>query len=302
MTNRLGGAGDRPAGDGEASGLAQDHVTDEMIAAYADQEVEVSVALEVERHLVGCATCQASLRVQRIVRDRLEQEAASERVSPALRDRVFAAVRDESAPGPAAQRRQSPRGWGPRALIAAVAMRPAWAISALLAAALVMTLWVGLPRGRAPTSADVAGTFAGERGDTAAILGLIQGHAAAWNERDPEAVVALLTDDAVWVTSGGEEFRGPEAIKEAHIEWLAQDSLAGGTTHIHAPGSVEIRFLREDVAVADLEGVFRGAGAESGQGVSDELARIFVVVTKNGDEWRIAQLRNLRRQVGATGR
>lgn len=302
MTNRLGGAGDRPAGDGEASGLAHDHVTDAMISAYADREVEASVALEVERHLVGCATCQASLRVQRTVRDRLEQEAVPEEVPSALRDRIFAAVRAQPAPGTGPQVRQDPRRWGPGALIAAVAMRPAWAMSAMLAAALVMTLWVGSYRGRVPMPESSAGTFAGESSDTAAIMGLIMGHAAAWNERDPEAVVALLTDDAVWVTSGGEELRGPEAIKEAHVEWLAQDSLAGGTTHIHAPGSIEIRFLRGDVAVADLEGVFRGAGAAEGQGVSEELARIFVVVTKNGDEWRIAQLRNLRRQLGATGR
>jgi uncharacterized protein (TIGR02246 family) len=148
----------------------------------------------------------------------------------------------------------------------------------------------------------MAGTFAGESSDTAAIVGLIQGHAAAWNERDPEAVVALLTDDAVWVTSGGEELRGPEAIKEAHVQWLAQESLAGGTTHVHPPGSITIRFLREDVAVADLEGAFRGLGAVEGQDIPVELARIFVVATKDGDTWRIAQLRNMRRQIGSTGR
>ena len=302
MTKRLGGAGDAPSVDARASGFVRGHVPDEIVAAYADREVEASVALEVERHLAGCATCQASLHMQRVVRDRLEREAVPEDVSPALRDRIFAAVRVEPAPRGADRARHSPRRWGPGALIAAIAMRPAWAMSAVLTAALVVSVWAGSPLGRAPLTTDVAGTISGESSDTAAIVGLIEGHASAWNQRDPEAVVALLTDDAVWVTSAGVELRGPEAIKEAHVEWLAQDSLAGGTTHVHPPGTMSIRFLREDVAVADLEGVFRGHAAVEGQNVTVELAQIFVVATKDGDEWRISQLRNMRRQLESTGR
>jgi uncharacterized protein (TIGR02246 family) len=302
MTKRVGGAGDTPAGDAGTIGFGHGHVTDEIVAAYADGEVEASVALEVERHVMGCATCHASLRMQRAVRDRLEREAGPDDVSAALRTRIFSAVRAEPAHVGADQARPGRGRWGPGAVIAALAMRPAWTMSALLAAALVMALWVGSRPGRAPLPAGFAGTFAGESSDTAAIVGLIQGHASAWNQRDAEAVVALLTDDAVWVTSTGEELRGPEAIRDAHVQWLAQDSLAGGTTHVHPPGSINIRFLREDVAVADLEGAFRGDGAVEGQDVPVELARIFVVATKDGDEWRLSQLRNIRRQVGTTGR
>jgi len=301
MTKRFGGAGDTPAGDAQASLFVYGHVTDEIVAAYADQEVEASVALEIEHHLVGCTACQASLRVQGAVRDRLRREAAPEEVSPALRDRLFAAVRAEPAPAGVKQAPERRGRWNPGALIAAVVMRPEWAVSAVLAAALVVSLWVGSPVGRAPVPA--AGTFAGDSRDTAAIVGLVQGHASAWNARDPEAVVALLTDDAVWVTSTGEEFRGREAIREAHVQWLAQDALVGGTTHVHPPGGITVRFLREDVAVADLEGAFIGPGAVDGQDVIVELARIFVVATKDGDAWRIAQLRNMRRQFpGTTGR
>jgi uncharacterized protein (TIGR02246 family) len=149
----------------------------------------------------------------------------------------------------------------------------------------------------------VAGGPGGERTDSLEIVDLIQNHATAWNRRDPDAAAALMTADAVWVTSAGVELRGREAIREAHTQWLAQDSAAGGTTHVHPPGGITVRFLREDVAVADLEGQFIGRRIAGEPPVVVEEARIFVVATRDGGAWRIAQLRNLRRQgIGASPR
>jgi uncharacterized protein (TIGR02246 family) len=160
---------------------------------------------------------------------------------------------------------------------------------------------LGLDREAVPT--DRLGAVAGERSDSAAILQLILDHAAAWNSRDAKAAAALLTADAVWVTSTGVELRGREAIEQAHAQWLAQDAASGGTTHVHPTGSINVRFLRPDVAVADLEGQFVLPAATEEQPEVVEQARIFVVVTRDGDACRIAQLRNLRRQgVGPTPR
>jgi uncharacterized protein (TIGR02246 family) len=303
MSERVDGSGDRFAREAGANRpIDGDHVPLDLIAAYADQELDHEKMHEVEGHLAACAVCRRELALQRAFRDRLREEAAAG--APfALRDRVFAAVRAAPAPAPTILTRPARSPRRSRALVDAVARRPGWAVAAVLAIALVASVWDRARLGRDATPRDLADAAVGASGDSAAIRGLIQGHAAAWNERDADAVTALLTADAVWVTSAGTELRGREAIRQAHAEWLAQDSVVGGTTHIHPPGSITLRFLSADVAVADLQGQFVASRVAAGQDSVVEQARIFVVATKEGGEWRIAQLRNLSRQgAGPTSR
>lgn len=289
---RFDGSGDASNGGAGMNGFARDsHVPAELIAAYADEELERGSVLDVERHLGDCTVCQRALRTQRAVRDRLRQEAAVG-VPLALRDRVFAVVRAASAPSGAGQHTRA--RWRPGALLAGLARRPAWAVAAVLAVVLLGYSWNRSQVDRGP----VPGMAVAPHGpsDSLAILGLIQRHADAWNARDARAAGALLTDDAVWVTSAGVELRGREAVERAHQQWFAQDSAVGGTTHIHPPGTITVRFVREDVAVADLEGQFVSSATRGEQPTVFEQARIFVVATKTGDGWQIAQLRNIRRQ------
>jgi uncharacterized protein (TIGR02246 family) len=300
MTPRFDGPGDASTGGARTNGFGPDgHVPAELVAAYADQELESGSALAVERHVADCLACQDELHLQRTVRDRLRQEPAVG-VPFALRDRVFAAVR--AAPQ-AGVRRRGRAWWHPGALIAGVARHPGWAVAAILVLAVLAFPWDRLRPGSEQAFTGGAGAGPHERSDSAAILRLIQDHAAAWNSRDSKAVAALLTPDAVWVTSTGVELRGREAIEQAHVQWLAQDAAGGGTTHVHPAGSIAVRFVGPDVAVADLQGQFvLPAGAEEPPVVAEQ-ARIFVVAIKDGDGWHIAQLRNLRRQVaGSTQR
>jgi uncharacterized protein (TIGR02246 family) len=298
MTGRRSSFGDTPEREARANGHGGNghggngHVTSELLAAYADQELERGPALEVERHLGACTACQASVRLQRAVRDRLRQEADTT-VPSALRDRVFAAVR--AAPAPVAHGLRTPTRARrrPAALIAAFAWRPAWAAAAVLAAA-ALGLWAWRPW--VDRGTPVADGAARARGDSAAIVHLIQDHAAAWNSRNPDAVAALLTADAVWVTSGGTELHGRQAIRDAHVQWLAQDAALGSTTHVHPEDGIRVRFVRDDVAVVDLVGQFIRASVAGGQPTVVEQARIFVVATKVGDAWRISHLRNLSRE------
>jgi uncharacterized protein (TIGR02246 family) len=96
-----------------------------------------------------------------------------------------------------------------------------------------------------PLTAWAQGTSA----DSQAIRHLIQAHATAWNHRDAKAAAAVMTPDAVWITSSGTTLHGRAEIERAHREWLAEDSAAGGSTHAHPVASISIRFLRSGVAV-----------------------------------------------------
>lgn len=287
MTPRRDGPGDVVTRDAKPNGVARNgHVPVDLIAAFADQELDLDSALEVERHVGECAECQRSLRLQRAVRDRLVQETAAE-VPIVLRDRVFAAVRAAPRPATVSTRTRTGGPWRPTAMFAGFARHPGWAVAAVLVVAVLAYSWN-------PTRVNPSPTLAAS--DSAAILGLIQSHATAWNERDASAVAELLTADAVWVTSTGVELRGREAIEQAHLDWLALDSAAGGTRHVHPPGTIRVRLISADVAVADAEGQFIPSAVTGEPSDNVERARIFIVATREGGTWRISQLRNLRRQ------
>lgn len=250
-----------------------------LIGAYADQELAPDAALEVERHVARCTACRNALQLQRAVHDRLRREAAPA-VPLALRDRIFEAIGSAKPPAAVLAPRRRGMGW--------------WLLAAGVAAVLA-GVFVTSPRdwtpGRSPAAVE------GRASDSAAILALIQAHAAAWNRRDAKAAAAVLTPDAVWVTSAGVELRGRGEIERAHAQWLAQDAAAGGSRHVHPPASIAVRFLRPDVAVADLDGQFVAPpDAKGGGGRVREEARIFVVATKDAGAWHIAQVRTLRRE------
>jgi uncharacterized protein (TIGR02246 family) len=258
-----------------------------LVGAYLDGELAPATALEVELHVAGCAACGRALQVQRAVRERLRSASAPE-APVALRDRIFDAIAARPVGGATGSRGLN---WaGLRAIAARLPLLASpGARVAGVAAALIVVALLAYRSGR--TRATLAPTTA----DSAAIVGLMQAHAAAWNHRDPKAAAALLTRDAVWVTSGGVELRGRAEIEHAHAEWLALDSAGGGSTHIHPPETFVIRFLRPDVAVADLDGQFLAPTGPNGRAAVREEARIFVVATKDAGGWRIAHLRNIRR-------
>jgi len=64
----------------------------ELLPAYADQELGVVEALEVQRHLEGCADCQREYAAQRIVSARIKKEAVYFDAPPHLAHRINAAL------------------------------------------------------------------------------------------------------------------------------------------------------------------------------------------------------------------
>jgi anti-sigma-K factor RskA len=98
------------------------------VAAYALGVLESGEALELERHLEGCADCRAELRWLRPAVDLLPSKV--ERVEPPVELRAKILEQARSEPGPAAgaerqvaaPRRGWLRGWRPIAAVGAVAL------------------------------------------------------------------------------------------------------------------------------------------------------------------------------------
>ena len=129
--------------------------------------------------------------------------------------------------------------------------------------------------------------------DDQAIRQVIQAHAAAWNRRDATAAAAAYTPDAVIRTSSGRLIAGRAAIEQAHHEWLAQDTVGGGSTHLHPPETIKIQFLGPDIAVADLDGCFQEPPRANGTRPARECTPLFIVLTKRAGAWHVAEQRAL---------
>jgi len=97
--------------------------------AYLDDELSVLEVLRVQNHLHDCGHCRAMMEAEAALRALLEADAMEDALPPALRDRVVQRVAAAAASLPAAERWR--RG-------AAVVLRPAIALAALLALALLV--------------------------------------------------------------------------------------------------------------------------------------------------------------------
>jgi anti-sigma factor RsiW len=98
----------------------------ELVQAYADRQLDAAQALEVERHLTGCAECAAAYRNQRALSAAIGDPALYHHAPPALLDRLAesltAAQEPVAWPAPAARtHRRSPLLWRSLGLAASAA-------------------------------------------------------------------------------------------------------------------------------------------------------------------------------------
>jgi uncharacterized protein (TIGR02246 family) len=77
---------------------------------------------------------------------------------------------------------------------------------------------------------------------------VLDAHAKAWNNGDAAAAVAVMTEDADWVSGDGPVYEGRDAIEAAHRDWFS--GPAKGSWHTH-PGLLKFHFIRADVAIVD---------------------------------------------------
>jgi uncharacterized protein (TIGR02246 family) len=126
--------------------------------------------------------------------------------------------------------------------------------------------------------------------DRAAIQQVLDAHGNAWTKGDAVAAASVMTEDADWVSGGGDIFEGRSAIEAAHREWLSGD--AKGTRHSH-PGQPKIRFIRPGVAIVDGDSYMGGVRDEQGKEMPPSFSRYTAVMVKDGRGWKVAAFRSL---------
>ncbi len=138
----------------------------------------------------------------------------------------------------------------------------------------ILICWMGLCLA-APAMAQKAG-------DDAAIRAVVQKYLDARQERDPQAVTALFTEDADQLVSSGEWRRGREALVKGA---MASSERTGGKRTITVES---VRYVTPDVAIAD--GRYELTGLAGGQ--TRKMWSSFVMHrTRSG--WKIAAIRNM---------
>ncbi len=119
--------------------------------------------------------------------------------------------------------------------------------------------------------------------DEKAIRALVASYVAAREERDPAAIEKLFTEDADQLVSSGEwRFGRPTLVKGM----LGSSSRRPGSRTI---GVDRVRFLTEDVALADGPYVIAGTGNQPER----RMWTSFTVQRVEG-LWRIAAIRNMK--------
>ena len=122
--------------------------------------------------------------------------------------------------------------------------------------------------------------------DLHAIRELVSTFIAGWNSGDGQLCAKPFAADADFTAVGGQHAKGRNVIGEVHDEILA--TVFRGTRNSAEVN--EIRFLRPDVAVADV--TFRI------QPMADKpwlpaYSSCGLVATKESDQWSIAVFRNM---------
>jgi uncharacterized protein (TIGR02246 family) len=123
--------------------------------------------------------------------------------------------------------------------------------------------------------------------DEAAIRALEAAYDAAWNAGDVEALTAPFTPDATIVDPFGGVNSG-----RAEIERLFAVLLAGaGRGSTHAGAILGVRFVTDDVALADGEAVIEGLTRPDGRSMPPIAHRFTDVLVRGDGGWRIAGIR-----------
>ena len=121
--------------------------------------------------------------------------------------------------------------------------------------------------------------------DEVAIEGLVQAFVDGWNAGDGAACSRSFAADADFTAITGLKAKGRDVIAKGHDEILA--TIYRGTQNSAVVESV--RFLRPDVAVADV--TFRFVGDVRPFGI--EKTTCGLVCSKENGNWSIAVFRNM---------
>jgi uncharacterized protein (TIGR02246 family) len=134
--------------------------------------------------------------------------------------------------------------------------------------------------------------------DETAILELIEAMTAAWRRGSAEAYGARFQPDATFTNVFGDFYVGREDFNRRHAEVFA-GIFKATTLSMHVR---KLRFLRGDVAIADIVTTLAGAkirspGVEVGADGALHSA-LLMVLTKEQGHWEIAAYHNVWQSAG----
>ena len=129
-------------------------------------------------------------------------------------------------------------------------------------------------------------TFQAAPADSQTIRDLIALHADASQHGDFDRLIKGYQADADVRYSDGSVFRGLAQIKPRIREILSNGPTS--MAHAHPPATIHIRFLRPDVAFADVESVFGGGNDAAGAPIPPTRVPFFLVFTKIDGRWGVA--------------
>jgi len=118
--------------------------------------------------------------------------------------------------------------------------------------------------------------------DREALPAAIAAFDAGWNEHDPDALAALLTDDAVTVTPRGTRVEG----RAAHHDMYA---APGPTKQTQSTSTIDgVQWLADDLVLVDAQQTLDGPGTEA---LGANQARAVIVLRWDGEAWKTVAAR-----------
>lgn len=149
------------------------------------------------------------------------------------------------------------------------------------------------PRAAVAQSAVPAGASR-HNADEARIRAIIGEQVAAWNAGDAKAFSLHFAEDGSFTNIQGAVFYGHRAFEDRHVEIFR--TFFKGTKLAMTP--TRIRFVRPDVAIADIATVVSELAGRTSPGVQARAdgtirTRLQEVFVKSGVDWSIASYHNV---------
>jgi uncharacterized protein (TIGR02246 family) len=125
--------------------------------------------------------------------------------------------------------------------------------------------------------------------DQSAIEALIARFRDTWNQHDAHALAALFAEDADFTSWRGTHARGRKAVEELHAP-LFTSAVFENSRQICRLRS--LRFLKPDIAIADVDWEMTGAATPEGAPRPPRKGLLDWAMVKTNGRWLIAVMHN----------
>jgi len=125
--------------------------------------------------------------------------------------------------------------------------------------------------------------------DQSAIESVIAQFGDAWNRHDAHSFAALFAEDADFTNWRGTHARGRKAVEEFHAPLFSSAMFRDSRQTCRLRN---IRFLKPDVAIADIDWEMTGVITVEGADRSPRRGLVDWAMVKTNGRWRISVMHN----------